>query len=405
MSVASQNHKSVYDVATPPSSPSLLSGLLTGQTIPSFLAQVGAFIGSAGAGPIRFGTKVVVIRHTDVVEMLARDLDFQIAPINQKRIEEVNGPFVLGMDRGAKLIHERGALYQALSQVNFAPISANVASEARARVDAAGDKIDVVADFARPVATTTAQALFGISGPDQPLFMDVARAVFGHVFLNLSDDAIIRERALRASILMREWFDAEIHRRKKASDLGNDMMGALLRGGQLDDDGIRRTLGGMLVGSIDTTATAVAKIITVVSGDKKLASKMAADVDNPKLVYGWCLEALRQWPHNPILFRKAAGDTTLSGTQIKKGDDVIAWTQAAMLDKSAFPSPSQLRPDRPISTYLHFGGELHACAGRAVNSFQIPILVGALIKRGIKSVGSIRWAGPFPDHLPLQFDR
>lgn len=405
MSALSLNGSSVSDVATPPSSRGIISGLLSEQALPALLARLGIFVGSAIAKPIRIGTKVIVIRHADVKEMLARDLDFLIAPVNQKRIEEVNGPFVLGMDRGATLVHERGALYQAFSQVNFKAISENVTKQAQARIDAAGDHIDVVTDFARPIAAATAHALFGITNTDQILFMDVVRAVFGHVFLNLSDDAAIRERALRASRLMREWFDSEIQRRQKASDPGADMMGALLRNGQLDHDGVRRTLGGMLVGSIDTTATTVAKIITVVSRDKPLASKIAADVDNPKLVYGWCLEALRQWPHNPILFRKAAGDTTLAGTQVKTGDDVIAWTQAAMLDKSEFPIPLQLRPDRPIGAYLHFGGELHTCAGRAVNSFQIPILVSALVKRGIKSVGPIQWAGPFPDHLVLKFER
>jgi hypothetical protein len=50
---------------------------------------------------------VVVARHADVVEVLHRDLDFRIAPVNEVRIDEVNGPFVLGMDRGATLVHAR----------------------------------------------------------------------------------------------------------------------------------------------------------------------------------------------------------------------------------------------------------------------------------------------------------
>jgi cytochrome P450 len=76
-----------------------------------------------------------------------------------------------------------------------------------------------------------------------------------------------------------------------------------------------------------------------------------------------------------------------------------------MRDTSAFPEPGELRPDRPAAAYLHFGGGLHPCAGRAVNAFQIPLLVGALLKRGIKSVGPVQWAGPFPDHLALKFER
>ena len=84
---------------------------------------------------------------------------------------------------------------------------------------------------------------------------------------------------------------------------------------------------------------------------------------------------------------------------------MIAWTQAAMLDRSIFQNPTELRPDRPRDIYLHFGGGLHPCAGRAVNDFQIPVLVGALVRQGLGSVKDIRWTGPFPDHLELHFRR
>jgi cytochrome P450 len=64
-----------------------------------------------------------------------------------------------------------------------------------------------------------------------------------------------------------------------------------------------------------------------------------------------------------------------------------------------------LNPTRPTRPYLHFGGGLHPCAGRDINAFQIPLLVGRLVRRGVKSVGTISWAGPFPDHLPVTFNR
>jgi cytochrome P450 len=76
-----------------------------------------------------------------------------------------------------------------------------------------------------------------------------------------------------------------------------------------------------------------------------------------------------------------------------------------MLDAEAFPDPQYLRPDRPPAAYLHFGGGLHPCAGRTVNAFQIPALVGALMRRGIKSVGRMQWAGAFPAHLPVRLGR
>ena len=76
-----------------------------------------------------------------------------------------------------------------------------------------------------------------------------------------------------------------------------------------------------------------------------------------------------------------------------------------MQDAGAFPDPGQLRPDRDGTAYLHFGGGLHPCAGRAINDVQIPMLVGKLLGRGIRSVGAVQWAGPFPDHLVVGLER
>jgi hypothetical protein len=40
-----------------------------------------------------------------------------------------------------------------------------------------------------------------------------------------------------------------------------------------------------------------------------------------------------------------------------------------------------------------------------VNAFQIPLLVGALVRRGILSAGPIAWAGPFPNRLDVSLQR
>jgi cytochrome P450 len=244
-----------------------------------------------------------------------------------------------------------------------------VENEAARRI-ANSDQIDVVDAYARPIAAHTATALFGISGPNDRTFMDVARAIFGHVFLNLSGDEKIRERAIRAGALMSAWFNNEISARRASGNLGVDMMGHLLRAGVLNDDGVRRTLGGMLVGSIDTTTSSVAKIIATILKDPALKRSVEADVDDETRLAGWCREALRRWPHNPIVLREAAAPTNLGDMQIKQGDRIFAWTQAAMLDAEVFPDPQHLRSDRPAAAYLHFGAGLHPCAGRAVNALS-----------------------------------
>jgi cytochrome P450 len=402
MSDANTAASAATTLATPRSSSSVLSSWWLQESA----ARLGARLAASSDAPWRIGTKVIVARHAHVVEAFTRDLEFIIAPVNETRIDEVNGgSFVLGMDRDAELAKERHALYDALDGVDLTTIRKSVAARAQTLTGQAGAELDIVDGYARTIAAETAVALFGVSGPDPRTFKDVARAVFAHTFLNLGNDATIKDRAIRAAKLMQAWFTDEIAKRRKSGQLGTDMMGQLLRNLPTDDDLVRRTLGGMLVGSIDTTATSVAKIITVIGKDTSLAASVAADVDNVDRLAGWCGEALRRWPHNPLVLRKCAKDTSLAGTAVSKDDDVILWTHAAMYDAQALIDPTTMRYDRPARSYLHFGAGLHPCAGRAINAFQIPLLVGALVRRGIKSVGTIQWAGPFPDTLTVKFAR
>jgi cytochrome P450 len=285
-------------------------------------------------------------------------------------------------------------------------LAAQATTDADRLLDEAVDgRIDAVGGYARMVAGRTAQRLFGVSGSDDAHFLAVARAIFAHTFLNLSGDKVIEARALKAAGLMRAWLETEIARRRQAGVTGDDLMGALMRQPALDDDGVRRNLGGMLVGSIDTTASSVAKILVVMARDRRLAQAARRDADDPALSLGWCREALRRWPHNPLIMRRASVDTDLNGVRVPAGSHMVVWTQAAMQDAQAFPAPKQMRPDRPGDPYLHFGGGLHPCAGRSVNDLQIPMLVSRLLTHGMRSVGRVEWAGPFPDHLPVELGR
>jgi cytochrome P450 len=386
-----------------PARPTLIGMLIGGRVLPDLGARIGARLARWRGKPFRFGRYVIAARHAQASELLARDLDFGIAPINAVKIGEVNGgPFILGMDRGVRLEVERRALYEALAAIDVDRLKHETEADIAAVLGAipAGGELDAVGGYARPIAARTARRLFGLTAPSERMLMEVARSIFNHTFINPTNNAAIRTRGVRAGEHMKSWIEAEIDRRDP-DDPGGDMIGRLLAQKILDKDAVRRTVGGMFVGAIDTTATVVAKLVKVVAGDPDLALAMRRDADDTARLYGWCLDALRLWPHNSVVLRGALADTALAGVDVKRGDTAIAWTQAAMRDSTVFDSPKRVRPDRARSTYLHFGGGLHPCSGRPVNAFQIPLLVGGLLRRGLGEVGRIAWAGPFPNRLPL----
>jgi cytochrome P450 len=346
-----------------------------------------------------------------VEDILRRDLDFQIAPINGGRIDEVNGPFVLGLDRGSQMITERTQLYAAVSAVDLPGVRALVAGEAERLLDdaiAAQSQVDIVNGYARLVAARAARQVFGLAGPTEMDLMRVIRAVFQHTFLNLTGDEEVRQRALAASAELRQWFMDEIARRHSQGLKIDDVIGRLLalRGTNpdaLDDDGVRRNVAGLLVGAIDTTATAVAKIIRMAAADDAVLARVERAIDDPQRMIGWCNELLRLWTHNPVLLRRAAVDVSVGGKKIPAGTTVVAYTQAAMFDRDHFSSPHRLDPTRSPGLYRHFGGGLHPCSGRMVNDVQIPELVRQVLKRGIQRVERPRYDGPFIDELIVSF--
>lgn len=360
---------------------------------------------------LSFRNYKVVFRWADVADVLARDGDFIIAPINQKRIEGVMGPFILGMDRSKELFAQRIAVYEAMNGADFTPVKRILETEPTELLTAAAARdgqIDVVGGYARKVAGHVATALFGISGPSEADLLRVARAVFHETFLNLTDDEKIRATGRAAGDELEAWIAAEREERLDDGKLGNDVLGRLLQMEQakaLNAADVGNVLAGLLVGAIDTTATAVSNIVVEILSDWGLAENIRRDLNDRRRLYGWCWEALRRRPHNPVLFREAVEGATIGDKPVAKGTRVVAFTLAAMQDDRVFDRPETLNPDRPPHLYMHFGRGMHQCAGRDVNALQIPALIAALMRFEPSGRVKVKNAGPFPDQFVVRIRR
>lgn len=369
-----------------------------------------AFLLGAARFALRFlpsltaGETAVFSKWEDVQDILRRDLDFLIEPVNKERIERINGAFVLGLDRSATHLAERNALYQAMTISDPQRIGTLAQEHARKILDSipVGGEIDVVNGYARSIASRNATALTGIVGASEDDQMRVARAMFHELFLNLGGDQKVRDKALAASQELSAWCLDSIAKERKSKKTSENMISRLVDAGVMDDDAIRRTVSGMFVGAVDTTATCVAQVMSVMLKRPKMLDAVMQDLDDPIRMRGWCWEALRFWPHNPIVLRKAARDTMVGKTEVKAGTTVICFILAAMHDESIFTQSALADPARPQNIYLHFGGGLHACAGRAINGTQIPQLVTELLRRKPVLSEKIRFEGPFPDRLILK---
>jgi len=374
----------------------------------------------------RLGDRVIVSRHDDVLEVLQNSDAFGVADIYASKMDRTTGSFFLGMEATAQYRREATIARRAVADgdpARIAEITASAANELLTLAKGAG-AIDAVAAFSRLIPMRLLGSYFGTPGPDTATMQRWMRDIFWDIFLNPSDDREVRERASSASAELAPYLDELIAGRQRALEsdrpVPDDFVTRLLRQQRadpsIDRDLIRRNLGGIIVGAVDTQSKAIAHSLDQLLRSPAAfdAARRAALSDDDATVAAHVWEALRFNPHNPILLRRCIADTVLArGTdreaEIAQGTTVVAFTLSAMFDPAVVEEPEEFSARRPLSAYLHFGHGQHSCFGERINRVVVPLAIKALL--GLESLryadsgtGAIAYEGPFPDHMPLAFD-
>ena len=378
------------------------------------------------APQLQIGKRLILTRHDDVIEVLSRDTDFTIREVNEERINAIDGPFILGMDRSEEYDRESAALKAAVRRDDLERIRSFVRQNAEALTAAAAvhGRIDVVSGLARVVPVRLVESYWGIPAPDDPTMMRWMRDVFHDIFANPGSDPLVHRDALQTVSELRPYMDRVIALRKSKldePDQPDDVLGRLLALQDeahpwLDNAAVRRNMGGMIAGAVDTTNKFVTLAIDEllrrpdVMEDARRAA-LARDMDAMRR---YAYEAVRFNPHHPVQARFCRSETEIAaGTKrarrVPADTSVYIATLSAMFDPEKFTDPDKFRADREVD-YLHFGHGMHRCFGSAINGVQIPELLAALLRlpnlrRASGSAGQIVYDGPFPDQLILEFDR
>jgi cytochrome P450 len=317
-------------------------------------------------------------------------------------MDRICGPFILGMDRGAQYERENAAIHSILKPTDLEWVRRIASGTAQAMVEAARPyrRLDVSGNLARVSAARVVAEYFGVPGPTEHILMQWLRTLFWDVFLNRKNEAPVRRAADYAAAELRDYLSGLIAQRAKDGAPGDDILSRLVRAGELDPDGIRRNITGIIVGAIDTTVTAAANAIGVLLAkpDALRLTRLAAESGDPVALRQCVYEAMRFNPQTPALLRHSKAD----------GSTVLILTISAMFDPSAYPEPDRFRADRPLDRYLHFGYGMHTCYGAMINGAQLPELVRSIVglpnlRRGSGRFRKTMYEGPFPDRLVVEF--
>ena len=366
-------------------------------------------------------TATLIAQFRDVEEILHREEVFSVSPY-LPRMMGVIGPFVLSQDITPSYDHDISVMRLVVRREDLPRVKDIVsrhAAEVVSELFQEGGPVDIVQTLTRRVPVRLADEYFGFSAPQDEQMMGWARSCFQEFFINLVDDPEIRAPAVAAGVEMRKRLDALLaERRAWDVDGRDDVMGRLLRLQRtgdvagLDNDGICRTLMGLVIGMVETTSQAAVQALLVLFSrpDVLARAAAAATAGDDEALSASIFEALRFRPINPMIVRVAKEDYRLAAgeqheTLIRKGTTVFALTWSAMFDPRVLDAPEEFRFDRPDYHYLHFATGLHACFGRYISWIQIPQILKPLLKlKSLHPTGALEFDGTFPETFRVEAD-
>lgn len=360
-----------------------------------------------------FGKRVFITSHRGVVEGLSKDDVFTIKEINAAKMEALEFPFMLGMDRSPQHDREKSMLRGSVKKDDLQRIRSFTTAERDRLLHAQikYGKIDIVNSYARPVATRLSADYFGLEIKDELRYMHWMRILFWECFLNLSNDKKVKENALEASRELKEFMTDIIHSQEQkmlnnepfADNLLTRLLLAKKEHEWIDNDTIRRNLCGLMIGALDTTTKVLVRVVEYFAKNRSKWEEFRAlsKVGDDRQLTSYWLEALRFNPHNPVLLRYAASATEFHGKKIPPGSTIFFVHLSAMFDPKVYLHPREFRTGRDVD-YLHFGYGEHRCFGEYINYVQVTELLKGLTVLNLLQCLNKSDDGPFPDSMVLK---
>jgi cytochrome P450 len=369
----------------------------------------------------KLGNAVFVFKHGDVLETLASDGDFGVSANYAQKMNRTSGAFFLGMEDGERYEKEQSFSRHGFRDGDTARVRALVADTARNLIEARRDqgRMDFVRDFAKQIPLILLRDYFGVPGPSAVALERWMSSLFWELFLNFANDDGVTKSALESAAEMRPYLQTRLAEiRAKGGE--DTFLGRLVAAQQnpaygMDDLGVVRNIGGIIIGAMSTQAKAMTLALQeLLERPNQLAEAQAAARDgDDELVSGYVFEALRFNPHNPLIVRHAMRPTTVApntphACRVATGTQVFAMTISASFDDKGFKRPLAFDPRRPYGSYLHFGYGLHRCFGAQLVKVVLTAAMMEVLK--LERLASARppaWGvsynGPFPSSFPIRF--
>lgn len=253
---------------------------------------------------------------------------------------------------------------------------AALAAEQVSRVTGRDRPVDLVGEFARPLALRTVCDFLGVQTPDGARFEAMSNAIVRSMDAGLDPERAAPGTRARAdlSAMTAAWLrDTE----------GTGFLGAALKAHRKAPDVPEPVLANSLRAVLHAGYESVSRL---------LGNALARLVADPSLLAGAAgarrLDALADELvrlDGPVqaTARVCVTDRTVNGHPLRQGDIVTLFLAAANRDPEVFPQPDEVDLGRRRGLHLGFGRGAHACLGASLAALQLRAVLTALADSGV----------------------
>jgi cytochrome P450 len=175
---------------------------------------------------------------------------------------------------------------------------------------------------------------------------------------------------------------AEIQRRRRERELGEDLLGRLLGwsagGDPLTDQEILDLAWLVIVGGLDNTSSLLANALMHLHRNHADRDRLRGDAELTRSAFH---EFLRYFSVTQALSRTATRDTVVAGSPVREGERVMISWAAANRDPETFGRPDEIVLDRTPNKHLGFGVGVHRCVGALLAEEMFVITLQRILER------------------------
>lgn len=236
--------------------------------------------------------------------------------------------------------------------------------------------IDIVSDFAFPLASQVIAKILGVPQEDHHRFREWAVSLIQTIDFTRSRKVL--ENGNEVMLILRDYFIELIKKRKRNPEA--DLISLLIKeeqqGERLTDEELLATCILLVIAGHETTVNLISNSMLVLL---KHPQQMMELKEKPLLMERAVEEFLRYESPTQMIARVASEDIELHEKMIKKGDQVYLLLGAANRDPNQFNEPHLLDIKRDPNHHLAFGYGSHFCLGAPLARLEAQIALQSLL--------------------------